>query len=149
MGRHLTMDLRSRLFVTVDDRMSCRAAAARLGAAPLSRIRWHATRRDTGDLAAEPHGADMRSHRVEALASKILAAWEVRRDITLVKLRFTLAGVALAVFVTGPHRLFARWGMTRKQDRAHDQAGPARRPEAAPVLVRRPVSDRSRWGPSE
>jgi transposase len=109
------MDLRVRLLAAVDGGMSCRAAAARFGVAPSTAIRWHAQRRNIGNCAAKPQGGDMRSHRVEERASDILAAWEARKDITLVELRSALAEMGLAVSVAGLHRFFARRGMTRKK----------------------------------
>ena len=115
MGQPLSMDLRVRLLAAVDAGMSCRAAAARFGVAPSTAIRWHAQRRDVGDLAPKPQGGDMRSRRVEERASDILTLLEAQKDITLVELRLALAEMGLAVSVAGLHRFFARRGMTRKK----------------------------------
>ncbi|WP_343614701.1 transposase [Novosphingobium sp.] len=87
MGHPLSMDLRSRLLAAIDDGLSCRAAAARLGVAPSMAIRWHGRRRETGSFAAKPQGGDLRSRRIEARAADILAIWEARRDISLEELR--------------------------------------------------------------
>ena len=57
----------------------------------------------------------MRSRRVEARATDILALWEARKDISLEELRLALAEIGLAVSVAGLHRFFARRGMTRKK----------------------------------
>ena len=115
MGQPLSMDLRSRVLAAIDDGMSCRAAAARFGVAPSTAIRWQTQRRDTGGFAPKPQGGDMRSRRVEARRSDILAIWETRKDISLEELRTALADVGLQVSVAGLYRFFVRHGMTRKK----------------------------------
>lgn len=55
MRQPLSLELRVRVLATVDDGMSCRAAAARFGVAPSTAIRWRALRRDAGDFAAKPY----------------------------------------------------------------------------------------------
>ncbi|WP_156804368.1 IS630 family transposase, partial [Sphingomonas sp. ATCC 31555] len=89
------------------------------GVAPSTAIRWHAQRRETGNVAAKPQGGDMRSRRVEERAADILALWEARKDISLEELRRALAKKGLAVSVAGLHRFFARRGMTRKKKTGH------------------------------
>jgi len=133
------MDLRVRLVAAIDAGMSCSAAAGRFGVAPSTAVRWYAQRRDVGDLAAKPQGGDMRPRQVEERASDILAVWEERKDITLAELRSALAEMGLAVSVAELHRFFVRRGMTRKKDWLCYRAGSARRPEAAPALVRWPA----------
>ena len=86
----------------------------------------------------------MRSHRVEERGDEILALWEARKDITLGKLRVELAGIGLSVANSTLHRFLVRHAIRRKKDRPRDRAGPARRPEAAPGLVRRPAQPCSR-----
>ncbi|MFY7835936.1 MAG: helix-turn-helix domain-containing protein, partial [Novosphingobium sp.] len=54
MRQPLSLELLVRVLATVDDGMSCRAAAARFGVAPSTAIRWRALRRDAGDFAAKP-----------------------------------------------------------------------------------------------
>ena len=115
MGQPLSMDLRSRVLAAIDDAMSCRAAAARFGVAPSTAIRWQTQRRDTGGFAPKPQGGDMRSRRVEARRSDILAIWEARKDISLEELRRALADVGLQVSVAGLYRFFVRYDMTRKK----------------------------------
>lgn len=66
------LDLRVRLLAAIDDGMSCRAAAARLGVAPSTAIRWLVLRREANDFAAKPQGSDMGSYRVDERASDIL-----------------------------------------------------------------------------
>jgi transposase len=112
------MDLRSRLLAAVDDGMSCRAAAARLGVAPSTAIRWLARRQETGDFAPKPQGGDIRSRRIEEREADILAIWEARKDISLEELRLALIEIGLHVSITGLHRFFARRGMTHKKRQA-------------------------------
>jgi transposase len=138
MGQPLSWDLRVRLLAAVDAGMSCRAAAARFGVAPSTAIRWQ-DQRTTGNIAPKPQGGDMRSRRVEARQNDILTLWEARKYISLEKLRVGLAEIGLTVSVAGLHRFFARHGMMRKKDWPSDRTGPARRPEAAARLVRRPA----------
>lgn len=115
MGQPLSMDLRSRLLVAIDEGMSCRAAAVRFGVAPSTAIRWQAQRLETGNFAPKPQGGDMRSRRVEERGADILAIWDARKDISLEELRQALAEIGLIVSVAGLHRFFARRGMTRKK----------------------------------
>lgn len=115
MGQPLSMDLRSRVLAAIDDGTSCRAAATRFGVAPSTAIRWQTQRRDTGGFAPKPQGGDMRSRRVEARRSDILAIWEARKDISLEELRAALADVGLQVSVAGLYRFFVRHDMTRKK----------------------------------
>jgi transposase len=116
MGQPLSMDLRERLIAAIDDGMSCRAAAARFGVAPLTAFRWQAQRRTTGDFAPKPQGGDTRSRRVEERRVEILVLWEARKDMTLEELRQALAAeVGLSISVAGLHRFFTRRGMTRKK----------------------------------
>ena len=143
MGQPLSMDLRSRLLGAVDAGMSCRSAADRFGVAPSTAIRWQAQRRATGNFAPKPQGGDTRSRRVEEYREMILALWEARKDITLDELRAELSGIGLVVANSTLHRFFVRHGITRKKDRPRDRAGPARRPEPAPRLVRRATRPRS------
>ena len=115
MGQPLSMDLRRRLLAAIDDGMSCRAAATRVGVAPSTAIRWRDQRRTTGNFAPKPQGGDMRSRRVEERRADILAVWEARKDISLEELRLALIEVGLHVSVAGLHRFFVRHGMTRKK----------------------------------
>jgi len=109
----LSMDLRTRLLVAVDSGSSCRAAAARFGAA----VRWRAQQRET-----KRRGGDMRSQRMEERAADILAIREERRDITLDELRLALSDKGMNVSIAGLHRFFVRRGQTRKKRQAMRQS---------------------------
>ena len=137
------MDLRDRLLAAVDDGMNCRSAASLFGVSPSTAVRLHAQRRDAGEFAAKRQGGDMRSRRVVERASDIPSVLDGRKGITLAELRLALAEMGLTVSVAGLHRFFARRGMMRKKDWPCYRAGPARRPEAAPALLRRPARSRS------
>ena len=98
--------------------MSCRAAAARLGVAPATAIRWRAQQRATGGFAAKAQGGDRRSRRVEERRADILGVWAGRQDISLEELRLALLEVGLPVSVAGLPRCFVRRGLTRKKSLA-------------------------------
>ena len=115
MGQPLSMDLRSRVLVAIDDGMSGCAADAGSGVVASTTFRWQTQRRDTGGFAPKPQGRDMRSRRVEARRSDILAIWEARKDISLEELRTALADVGLQVSVAGLYRFFVLHDMTRKK----------------------------------
>ena len=115
MAQPLSMDLRSRLLAAVDDGMSCRASASRLGVAPSTAIHWEAQRRETGDFAPKLRAGDMRFRWLGERAANVLAIWEARKDISLEGLRADLAEVGLTVSIASLHRFFVRRGMTRKE----------------------------------
>lgn len=73
MAQPLFPGLRSRMLSAIDEGMSCRAAAARIGVAPSSAIRSHASRRDSGSFAPELQGGDIRLRRIEERRYNILA----------------------------------------------------------------------------
>ena len=115
MGQPLSMDLRKRVIAAIDGGMSCRAAAVAFRVSAATAIRWHKRHRETGDVAPQASGGDMRSHRVEARRDDILTIWEARKDITLDELRDALAGVGFEVSRAGLHRFFVRHAITRKK----------------------------------
>ncbi len=115
MGKPLSMDLRSRVVSAVDGGVSRRKAAERFGVSISSAIRWTSLSRRTGDVRPKRQGGDKRSARVEGHAPLILAAVEVRRDITLEELRAHLAGHGIAVAVSTLWRFFKRHGLTLKK----------------------------------
>ena len=61
MRKPLSMDLRSRALVAVDDGMSCRGAAGPFEVGPATEIRWHDQRRRQAQRAPNPPGGDTRS----------------------------------------------------------------------------------------
>ena len=124
MGQPLSMDLRTRLLSAIDAGMSCRSAAVRFGVAPSTAIRWQARRRTTGSFAPMPQGGDKRSRRIEEHREEVFAIWGACKDITVDKLRISLAGAGLVVANATLHRFFVRHGITRKKDRPCDRAGP-------------------------
>ncbi len=127
----LSMDLRVRVLATIDEGLSCRAAAVRFGIALSTVIRWFGQRRATGSFAPRSQGGDMRSRRIGERAADILGLWEARKDISLEELRLAQAEMGLVVSVAGLHRFFVRRGMARKKDWPCHRARPTRCPEAA------------------
>ena len=115
MPRSLHFDLRSRLFLAVEEGLSCREAAARFGVSASSAIRWAALRRAGGDGRAKPQGGDRLSRRTEAHAGLIAAALADVPDITLLELKARLAREGALVSVTALWRYFRRHAITRKK----------------------------------
>ena len=115
MGQPLSMDLRKRVVAAIDEGMSCRAAAIAFRVSAATAIRWHKRHRDSGNVAPQASGGDLRSRRVEARRDDILAIWEARKDITLNELRDALAEVGFEVSRAGLHRFFVRHAITREK----------------------------------
>ena len=136
MGKPLSIDLRKRALAAVDAGMSRRAAAGRFGVSVSSVIRWDAQRRATGSFEPKPQGGDMRSRRIEARHGDVMAAFEEARDQSLEELRIRLAARGVAASSSALSRFFQRHDLTRKKDRTCGRAGPCRRREQAPRLVR-------------
>lgn len=109
------MDLRGRALAAVDGGMSRRAAAGRFGVSVSSVIRWDAARRATGDYAPKPQGGDMRSRRIEAQRTAVMAALEEERDQSFEELRARLARRGIAASTSALSRFFQRHGLTRKK----------------------------------
>jgi transposase len=86
MALALSADLRRRIVAAVDNGMSCRAAAVRLGIAPSTAIKWPQQWRRTGTIEAQRRGGDKRSHRLESHATVILALIAETPDVTLVEI---------------------------------------------------------------
>lgn len=140
MAKTLSEDLRSRLIAAVDGGMSRRAAADRFGVAAASAIRWVREWRATGATRAKAKGGDLRSQRIEAYRSVILAAVEVQVDITLVELSELLREQHGAAFAPSTiWRFLDRHAMTVKKNGARQRAGATRRRPTATDLVRCPA----------
>ena len=138
MARTLSEDLRSRLITAVKGGMSRRAAADRFGVAAASAIRWVRDWHATGATCAKTKGGDLRSHRIEAYRSIILAAVEAEVDITLAELSAMLRDQHGASFAPSTvWRFLDRHAMTIKKNSARQRTRAARRRRAAASLVRR------------
>ena len=74
MSKALSIDLRKRVIIAIDEGASCRQAAARFGVSASSAIRWQGLLRTSGDAAPKQQGGDRRSGRIEAYAAVILGA---------------------------------------------------------------------------
>lgn len=109
-------DLRRRVIAAVDGGMSRSAAAARFEVGKATAIAWLRAWRDDGRGSAKPRGGDKRSHRIEALGAVILAALEIRKDITLDELVAMLERDHGQRFARSTvHRFFARHAITFKK----------------------------------
>jgi len=82
MAQPLFPGLRSRMLSAIDEGMSCRAAAARIGVAPSSAIRSHASRRDSGSFAPELQGGTS-ACAVSKSGGTIFSPWESEEKILM------------------------------------------------------------------
>lgn len=115
MAKSISVDLRRRVCAAIDEGLSCREAAARFRVSPSSAIRWHALRRQTGNLVAQIQGGDRRSARIDAHAGFIIAEVEVKPDITLAELKARLAERGVLVAISTLWRFFDRHRITLKK----------------------------------
>ncbi len=119
MTRALSIDIRERLVLAVEDGLSRRSAAKRFGVAASTAIKWVDQWRRTGDVGPRPQGGDHRSQRIEAHSEEILALIDEKADITLGEIAEHLDGVhGLTVAQSTVWRLLDRHGMTFKKNRA-------------------------------
>jgi transposase len=91
MPSPLSVDLRERVVAAVARGASCHQAAAHFQVSVSSASRWSARYRREGQVAPKPTGGDHSSHRIEAHADLILAAYERQPQIFLPELRDRLA----------------------------------------------------------
>ncbi len=117
MPKPLSFDLRSRVLAAIDAGLSRRQAAERFGVSASSAIRWDALRRAGGDARPKPQGGDRLSHRTEAHADLIHAAFAEVPDITLPELKNSLARQGAQVSVAALWRFCDRHQITRKKRR--------------------------------
>jgi|SRR5450755_953582 transposase len=115
MSKALSLDLRNRVLAAIDEGLSCRRAAVRLGVSASSAIRWRALQREQGDAKPKALGGDRRSGRIEAHAVLILAFIEETPDMTLEELRVALAEKDVAVGYGTLWRFFERRRITLKK----------------------------------
>ena len=129
MTRALSQDLRSRVIAAVDGGLSCNAAAARLGIAVSSAIRWVRAWRVEGRVTALPQGGDLRSQHIEVYRDVIPGAIDADVDITLVELSEVLRRKHEASFAPSTvWRFLDRHNLTYKKT-AH--ASEQERPDVA------------------
>src|SRR3954454_4787117 len=117
MPSPLSVDLRERVVAAVARGASCHQAAAHFQVSVSSASRWAARYRREGQVAPKPTGGDHSSHRIEAHADLILAAYERQPQIFLPELRDRLAAQGVVTSTSGLSRFFARHRITRKKGR--------------------------------
>lgn len=119
MAKTLSLDLRQRVIDAINGGMSRSAAARRFGIGRATAIRWHASWRETGTVAARAKGGDLRSDRIERLSEAIFAMVEAEKDITLVEIARRLQAEHGERFAsTTIHYFFRRHGVSWKKNRA-------------------------------
>jgi transposase len=137
MGKTLSVDLRSRVMAAVEGGLSCHRAAAQFQIAIATAVRWVRVFRTTGATGPKPKGGDVRSHRIEAYRTVILAAIAGRKDITLVELSELLRHDHGASFAPSTvWRLLNRHAISFKKNGTRQRTGTARHRSPAPGVVR-------------
>lgn len=117
MGAPLSMDLRTRVVSSVEEKgMSRRAAAARFGVGIRTAVRWVAEFRSSGSVAPRKMG-NPTPPKLSAHRETVLALLREHPDITIEGLRHELAGRGIVVGYGSIRRFFAREGITRKKRR--------------------------------
>ena len=111
MGRALSRDLRDRVVAAVEEGVSCRRAAQRLGVSAASAISWR--------QLVLAHGTPL---KIEDHAAFILEAIERPSDPTLAELRTMLAERGVSTSIAALWRFFARHKITRKKRPATRQS---------------------------
>ena len=110
MAKSLSVDLRDR---SPRSRTRC---TQRFGVGVSSAIRWVQRVRDRGDLSPDKRGGNVRSHRIDAHRSRILAMVEAEPDLTLAEIGERLhEACGYRPDPSVVHRFFARHGITRKK----------------------------------
>ena len=118
MAKALSMDLRERLILAVEDGMSRRSAAKLFNVAPSTAIKWVDQKRGTGSVRPQMRGGDHRSHRLDAHADEIVTLAK-NSDITLAELvDHVQQSHGLTVAPSTIWRLLDRHDMTFKKNRA-------------------------------
>src|SRR6202048_1319053 len=129
MAKPLSSDLRLRIIrAVVDEGMSCRGAASRVGVAPSMAIELVSDWRSTGACEARVQGGDRRSVRIEGHAAEILALVEATPDVTLAEIADHLFNAHGERFVPSVvWRFFDCRNITFKTNSAPQRAGAAGR----------------------
>ena len=115
MARALSQDLRDRVVTSIEDGLSCRAAAARFGVGVATAIRWRQLALRHGRAVAGKPGGDQRSSKTEAHADFICDLLAEQGDMTLAEIQVRLAERGTPVGIGTLWRFFDRRGITRKK----------------------------------
>lgn len=133
MGKSLSLDIRERVVLLVEEGVSCHEAARRLRISAASAVRIMQRRKRTGGIEAAPQGRP-RSSKLDAVSGWLKARVEAEPDITMPELAEELAathGIGAAPAMLSRH-LIHRLGFTYKKI-------PDRDGEAAPNGARRTI----------
>lgn len=135
MAGPYSMDLRERVLMAVErDGMSCRAAAARLGVAISTAVKWMQRYRRTGSVAPGRMGG----HKPKAIAGAH-RDWLIARcqsaDFTLRGLVAELAERGLKVDYRSVWAFVHAEGLSFKKNRARPRAGSPRHRATAEILA--------------
>ena len=90
MGKSLSLDIRERVVLLVEDGLSCRAAARRLRISAASAVRIVQRKKRTGGVAAAAQGRPRRS-KLDVVSGWLRARVDAEPDITMPELANALA----------------------------------------------------------
>lgn len=90
MGKSLSLDIRERVVVLVEDGLSCHEAARRLRISAASAVRIMQRKKRTGGVVAAPQGRPRRS-KLDAVSGWLKARVDDEPDITMPELADALA----------------------------------------------------------
>jgi len=133
MGKSLSLDIRERVVVLVEEGLSCHEAARQLRISAASAVRIMQRKKRTGGVQAAPQGRPRRS-KLDAVSGWLKAHVEAEPDITMPELADALAaahGLCATPAMLSRH-LIHRLGFTYKKI-------PDRDGEATPTGPRRTI----------
>ena len=115
MGKSLSLDIRERVVMLVEDGLSCHAAARRLRISAASAVRIMQRKKRTGGVKAAPQGRPRRS-KLDAASGWLKARVEAEPDITMPELAEELEaqGIRATPAMLSRH-LIHRLGFTYKK----------------------------------
>lgn len=137
MGKSLSLDIRERVVLLVEEGLSCHEAARRLRISAASAVRIMQRKKRTGGVAAAPQGRPRRS-KLDAVSDWLKAGVEAEPDITMPELadKLTAAYGLHATPAMLSRHLIHRLGFTYKKipdrDGAAAQSGARRALRLAP-----------------
>ena len=116
MGKSLSLDIRERVVVLVDEGLSCREAARRLRISAASAVRIMQRKTRTGRVKAAPQGRPRRS-KLDSVSDWLKGQIEAQPDITMPELADALGaehGLSATPAMLSRH-LIHRLGFTYKK----------------------------------
>jgi transposase len=119
MGRAHSCDLRDRVYASIAEGVSRRAAARRFGVSAATAVRLAQRKAQTGSLAPAKQGRPAGSGKLAAFRDIVIAWVEADGDVTLSELTARLAAEhGVVAHLTSVSRLLTAAGFTVKKNSA-------------------------------